>query len=42
MNFQLPQTIEILERTPKTMRALLAGLSDPWLFSNEGPDTFKG
>jgi hypothetical protein len=40
MQFQLDQAIEILERTPQTLRVLLNGLSEPWLTSNEGPDTF--
>lgn len=41
MEFQLQQSIEILERTPKTLRSLLEGLSDPWLHGNEGPETFS-
>jgi hypothetical protein len=40
MNFELSQGIAVLERTPLTFRALLAGLPDPWTSSNEGPDTF--
>lgn len=41
MEFHLDRTIEILERTPATMRALLAGLADDWTNANEGPDTFS-
>lgn len=41
MEFQLQRTIEILERTPKTLRALLEGLSEEWLENNEGRDTFS-
>ncbi len=41
MEFQLQQSIEILERTAKTLRSLLEGLSDPWLLNNEGPETFS-
>ena len=41
MEFQLQQSIEILERTPKTLRSLLGGLSDPWLHGDEGPETFS-
>ena len=41
MEFQLQQSIEILERTPGTLRSLLEGLSEPWLHSNEGPETFS-
>lgn len=41
MEFQLQQSIEILERTPGTLMSLLEGLSEPWLHSNEGPETFS-
>jgi hypothetical protein len=41
MQFQLDQAVEILERTPQTLRALLEGLSEPWLTGHEGPDTFS-
>ena len=41
MNFDLARTIEILERTPATFRALLGGLSDAWTVPNEGADTFS-
>jgi hypothetical protein len=41
MTFQLPLALEILERTPATLRALLGGLSDAWTSPNEGPDTFS-
>lgn len=41
MHFQLNQAIEILERTPRVLRALLEGLSEPWLTGNEGPATFN-
>ena len=40
MHFQLDEGIEVLERTPATFRAMLSGLSDGWLFTNEGPETF--
>jgi hypothetical protein len=40
VNFELAEGIEILERTPAAFRALLAGLSDPWLHTNEGAQTF--
>lgn len=32
---------EVLERTPRLFRALLSGLSDPWLQASEGPETFS-
>ena len=41
MHFELEQAIEILESTPHVLRAQLAGLSEPWLNSNEGPETFS-
>lgn len=36
MNFNLREAIEILERTPDTLDALLSGLSSEWLYGNEG------
>ena len=41
MNFDLERTFEILERTPEALSALLTGLSDEWLLTNEGGDTFS-
>ena len=41
MEFAIDRAIEVLERTPATMHALLGGLSDPWIGGNEGPDTFS-
>lgn len=40
MEFRLDQTIEILERTPGTLRSLLGDLSEPWVTCNEGTDTW--
>src|SRR3954465_15048990 len=39
--FDLNQTFVLLSRTPETLRALLGGLSDSLIRSNEGPDTFS-
>lgn len=39
--FDLADAIEVLERTPATFRALLAGLPGAWTTPNEGPDTFS-
>jgi hypothetical protein len=39
--FQLPEGIAVLERTPATFRALLAGLPEAWTAPNEGPNTFS-
>src|ERR1044071_4384530 len=41
MKFQLEQALEILERTPKTLTELLAGLNDEWIYRNEGGDTWS-
>jgi hypothetical protein len=41
VSFQLHEGITVLERTPATLRAMLADLSDAWIQTNEGPDTFS-
>jgi DinB superfamily len=41
MKYSKKQAIEILERTPAVLTALLAGLSDDWVMNNEGPETFS-
>jgi hypothetical protein len=41
MNFNVPDALAILARTPAAVRALLAGLPDGWTSCNEGPDTFS-
>ena len=41
MKFDLNQAIEVLERTPGTLRIMLAGLSEGWIHGNYGPDTFS-
>ena len=41
MTFDLNKSIEILERTPVVVTALLQGLSSEWLFNNEGADTWS-
>jgi hypothetical protein len=41
LEFALERTIEVLERTPKTLRSLLAGLAEAWTLGNEGSDTFS-
>lgn len=41
MTFQLAEGICVLERTPATFRALLAGLPDSWTTVDEGPETFS-
>jgi hypothetical protein len=41
LTFDLPGAIEILARTPATLRALLTDVSTPWARGTEGPDTFS-
>ena len=41
MNLRLEEVVQVLERTPSTLRALLAPLADPWLRCDEGPGTFS-
>jgi hypothetical protein len=41
MDFSLPRTVEILERTPGVLRSLLSGLSEEWTGGNEGPGTWS-
>jgi hypothetical protein len=41
MKFDVDEAIEILERTPAAVRALISGLGDHWTTVNEGPETFS-
>ena len=41
MKYSLIKSYEILDRTPAVLQALLAGLSDDWIMTNEGPETFS-
>jgi hypothetical protein len=41
MIFNMKEAIEILERTPETLEAMLSGLSEGWLTSNEGEGTWN-
>ena len=41
MSFDLDRSIEVLRRSPATLRALLAGLSPAWVRGTEGTDTFS-
>jgi hypothetical protein len=40
MAFDLAEAVEVLERTPRVLSALLTRLSPEWLTANEGPETF--
>ncbi len=41
VTFDLGDGIAVLERTPHTLRAMLAGLPDAWTAGTEGPDTWS-
>jgi hypothetical protein len=41
MNFALDRSIHVLERTPTTLAALLAGVDESWIRGTEGPETFS-
>jgi hypothetical protein len=41
MQFGLALSIDVLTRTPGTLRTLLADVAPPWAGGREGPDTFN-
>ena len=41
MQFNLTRSLEILERTPILIESYLSGLSDEWIYQNEGGDTWS-
>lgn len=41
MEFDLDTGIAILERTPQTLRSMLAGLPSDWTDATEGPETWS-
>lgn len=41
MTFNLNKSIEILECTPNVLATFLNGLSDEWILTNEGEDTWS-
>ena len=41
MDFDLDLAIDVLRRSPAALRALLDGLGEAWVRSNEGPETFS-
>lgn len=41
MEFDLPHGLEILERTPGTLRTMLDGLSAEWINATEGAETWS-
>ncbi len=40
-SFDLGLAVDMLRRTPATLRALLAGIDERWARATEGPDTFS-
>jgi hypothetical protein len=41
MRFELSKAVPVLERTPRVLRELLAGLPDEWVRATEGPGTWS-
>jgi len=41
MQFDLQHGLEVLSRTPAVLRAMLQGLSEPWIVNNYGEQTFS-
>jgi hypothetical protein len=41
VKFTLNHAIDVLRRTPGTLRALLEDIAEPWARGNEGPETFS-
>ena len=41
MDFDLEVGMAVLEKTPKVVRAWLQGLPDPWVFNNEGGESWS-
>ncbi len=41
MRFEMESAMDVLQRTPATLRALLDGVAEPWVRGTEGPGTFS-
>jgi hypothetical protein len=41
MQFELNKATEILKRTPIVLETMLSGISDEWIYNNEGPKTWS-
>ncbi|HEX8393811.1 MAG TPA: DinB family protein [Longimicrobium sp.] len=41
MNLEIPNAVQVLERGPQALRALLAGLPAEWTDADEGPGTWS-
>jgi uncharacterized damage-inducible protein DinB len=41
MSYRFDEAVEVLERTPGTLGSLLRGLSDEWVYANEGEGSWS-
>ena len=41
MKFDLQKAIPVIERTPAVLHALLQGVSEEWIYGNEGENTWS-
>jgi hypothetical protein len=41
MKFETNKSIQILEKTPSVLQALLENIDEDWVMNNEGPETFS-
>jgi hypothetical protein len=41
MDFDLSHGVQVLERTPQTLRSMLSGIGAEWFDATEGPDTWS-
>ncbi|MBS4063424.1 MAG: DinB family protein [Chitinophagaceae bacterium] len=41
MKFETNKSIQILEKTPSVLQALLENMDEDWVMNNEGPETFS-
>lgn len=41
MRYKVEKAVEVLSRTPQVLNAMLAGLSNEWTQTNEGPGTWS-
>lgn len=41
MQYDHKKSLEVLERTPVVLKALLSDLDSDWIMNNEGPETFS-
>jgi hypothetical protein len=41
MRYEVASALDVLRRTPDTLRGLLAGIGESWARGTEGPDTFS-